>query len=236
LDWTLFVPAAQGQTVASENFALSYLRYLADPNNPDPGYQLSDLLLTVASFWTTVLPSSTYMAAMDPDLTAFRRGGGKLLLWHGWNDQHISPQSTLAYYDAMRRTMGTGTVDRFARLYLFPGVAHCGGGEGPSTFDILTPVMAWVESGRAPGRITASSVVNGAVTRTRPVFPYPTVARYDGTGSIDDAANFVAYTPRKEVRTNDSWVGHGLYSHGYQTWPRAVAGKLVLGPPLTRGR
>jgi feruloyl esterase len=128
----------------------------------------------------------------------------------------------------MRSTMGGATVDRFAKLYLFPGVAHCGGGEGPNTFDILTPVMAWVESGRQPARIVASNVVNGAVTRTRPVFPYPAVARYDGTGSIDDAANFVSYTPRNPVRNDDSWVGQRLFSHGYQTWPRVVDGKLVF--------
>jgi Tannase and feruloyl esterase len=229
LDWTLFVPAAQGQPVASEMFALSYLQYLAEPNHPDPGYRLTDLKMTVASFWKTVLPSTTYMSAMDPGLSAFHRSGGKLLLWHGWNDQHISPQSTLAYYDALRATMGGGTVDRFAKLYLFPGVAHCGGGEGPNTFDILTPVMAWVESGRQPARIVASNVVNGAVTRTRPVFPYPAVARYDGTGSVDDAANFVAATPSRPVRNDNNWVGQALYSHGYQTWPRAVNGKLVLG-------
>lgn len=222
LEWTLFIPAAQGQVVGSENFALSYLRYLADPNNPKPTYQLTDLRFTVESFWQTVLPSSTYMAALDPDLRAFQRGGGKLLLWHGWNDQHISPQNTLLYYDALRRTMGGTTVDRFARLYLFPGMAHCGGGAGPNTVDVLTPVMAWVEHGTQPGRITA-----GNATRTRPVYPYPTVARYDGTGSIDDAANFAPYTP-KAVRNDDNWVGQRLFSHGYQTTPRAVNGKLVL--------
>jgi hypothetical protein len=221
LEWTLFVPAAQGQVVGSENFALSYLRYLADPNDPNPAYKLTDLQLTVESFWNTVLPSSTYMAAMDPDLGAFRRSNGKLLLWHGWNDQHISPQSTLLYYDAMRRVMGN--VDRFAKLYLFPGTAHCGGGEGPNTYDVLTPVMAWVESGREPARITATRT-----GRTRPVFPYPTVARYDGSGSIDDAANFRPFTPRNPVRNDDEWVGKALYSHGYQTWPRAVDGKLVI--------
>ncbi|MEU4215822.1 tannase/feruloyl esterase family alpha/beta hydrolase [Actinoplanes sp. NPDC026623] len=228
LEWTLFVPSAQGQTVGSENFALSYLRYLADPNDPDPDYRLSDLALTVASFWSTVLPSSTYLSAMDPDLGAFRRAGGKLLLWHGWNDQHISPQTTLIYYDAMRATMGAANVDRFARLYLFPGMAHCGGGDGPNTFDVLTPVMAWVESGRRPARIVAGRVAGGAVTRIRPVYPYPAVARYDGTGSIDDAANFAGYTPRRPVRNDADWVGRRLYSHGYQTWPRAVGGKLVL--------
>ncbi|XVU29150.1 tannase/feruloyl esterase family alpha/beta hydrolase [Actinoplanes sp. CA-054009] len=221
LEWTLFVPAAQGQTPASENFALSYLRYLAQPNNPRPSFQLSDLKLTVESFWKTVMPSSSYMAALDPDLNAFKRSGGKLILWHGWNDQHISPQGTLIYYDAVRRTVNN--ADSFTKLYLFPGMAHCGGGEGPNSFDVLTPVMTWVESGHQPTRIVATNAA-----RTRPVFPYPAVARYDGSGSIDDAANFVAYTPRNPVRTDAKWVGQSLYSSNYQTWPRIRNGKLVL--------
>jgi feruloyl esterase len=232
LDWTLFVPAAPGQTVASENFALSYLRYLADPNHAVPDYQLTDLTFSVRSFWK-VVQSSSYMSAMDPDLTAYQRSGGKLLLWHGWGDQHISPQSTLAYYSALRQTLGGPTVDRFAKLYLFPGMAHCGGGEGPNTFDILTPVMAWVESGATPSRIVAANVVNGSVTRTRPVYPYPTVARYDGTGSINDAANFVPFRPRTEPGPDYHWVGERLYSHGYQTRGQAVGGALVLRPKQT---
>jgi hypothetical protein len=178
-----------------------------------------------------VLPSSACLAAMDPNLRAFQRGGGKLLLWHGWNDQHISPRTTLAYYDAMRATMGGATVDRFAKLYLFPGVLHCGGGEGPNAFDILTPVMAWAETGRQPGRIVAA---NTATPRTRPVFPYPAVARYDGTGSTDEAANFGAATP-KPVRNDNAWVGEWLYSHGYQTWRRVVDGKLRVGVARAEG-
>jgi feruloyl esterase len=218
LEWTLFVPAAQGQVVGSEMFALSYLRYLAEPNNPRPDLQLTDLKMTVSSFWQTVLPSSTYMAAMDPDLRAFAAAGGKLLLWHGWNDQHISPQSTLAYWDAMRSTMGGGTVARFARLFLFPGVAHCGGGEGPSDFDVLTPLMGWVENGRAPSRVIASGA-----DETRPAFSYPTEAWWNGTA-------FVPETAARPVRNDDHWVGEKLYSHGYQTWPRAVGDRLVIFP------
>ena len=116
---------------------------------------------------------------------------------------------------------------------LFPGVTHCGGGEGPDTFDILTPVMAWVESGIAPGEIIASKAVNGAVTRTRPVFPYPTVARYVGSGSINDAANFIAFTPHNTEpgpNADYSWVGKRLYSHGYQAGCQAVGTELVCDP------
>jgi feruloyl esterase len=234
LDWTLFVPSAQGQVTFSEQIALSFLRYLAYFNVADPAYQLADLKFTVPSFWKTV-QTSLYLAATDPDLRAFEKHGGKLLLWHGWGDQHITPQSTLEYYDALRHTMSPGLVDRFAALYLFPGVAHCGGGEGPDTFDILTPVMAWVETGTRPGRIVASKVVDGVVTRTRPVFPYPTVARYAGSGSIDDEANFVPFTPRRESQSDYEWVGNFLYSHGYQAQScRADGTQLVCDPSHIR--
>jgi Tannase and feruloyl esterase len=233
LDWSLFVPASQGQTVGSENFVLSFARYLGYTNVVNPAWRLSDLKFTVASFWKTV-QSSSYLSAMDPDLGRFERSGGRLLLWHGWSDQHISPQSTLAYYDAMRKTMGRATADRFSRLYLFPGVAHCGGGEGPDTFDVLTPVMAWVESGRQPGTIVASKVANGTVTRTLPVYPYPTVARYDGTGSVDDAANFRSATPRQEPPVGYHWLGERLYSGDYQTRCEANGTRLVCRPSRTR--
>ncbi len=225
LDWTLFVPAVQGQPTFSESIALSYLRYLAYFNVADPAYQLTDLKFDVKTFWKTVQTSS-YIAATDPDLSDFARRGNKLLLWHGWADQHITPQSTLEYYEAMRDMLGERAVDRFARLYLFPGVAHCGGGEGPDTVDLLTPLMAWVESGTPAGEVIASKVVNGNVTRARPVFPYPTVARYIGSGSIDDASSFVAYTPRHDSGPDYDWVGKPLYSHGYQTRCEAVGTQL----------
>ncbi|MCT9082213.1 tannase/feruloyl esterase family alpha/beta hydrolase [Streptomyces fulvoviolaceus] len=234
LEWTLFVPKTQGQTVSSENFVTSFARYLAYTNAPNPDFQLSDLKFTLESFWKTV-QSSGYLAALDPDLSAFSASGGKLLLWHGWNDQHISPQGTLAYYDALRKTVGAKKADSFAKLYLFPGVAHCGGGDGPNTFDVLTPVMAWAESARKPAEIVAANAAaDGTVTRTRPVYPYPQVARYDGTGSVDDASNFVAVTPttRPDADAYD-WVGKRLFSSDYQTWCRAVDGELVCRPTRT---
>jgi feruloyl esterase len=86
--------------------------------------------------------------------------------------------------------------------------------------------MAWVEGGTPAGEVVASKVVNGSVTRTRPVFPFPTVARYIGTGSIDDAASFVAVTPRHDSGPDYDWVGKPLYSHGYQTSCEAVGTQL----------
>ncbi|KUL35265.1 tannase/feruloyl esterase family alpha/beta hydrolase [Actinoplanes awajinensis] len=200
LDWTLFVPAKQGDVTFSENIALSFLRYLAYRNVADPDYQLTDLKFTLASFRETVR-TSDYLSATDPDLSRFRRGGGKLVLWHGWSDQHISPQATLNYYDTMRRTMGGRTVDAFARLYLFPGMAHCGGGLGPNTFDVLTPVMAWVETGTRPGSIVATPA-----TTSRAVAPF-----------VERGAPAAGY----------DWAGAALYTHGYQKTCRVVNGKLV---------
>lgn len=232
--WTLFVPAAQTTTPTfSENAARGFLRYLAYFNTYEPGYQITDLALSVPAFWQT-MQTSVYLSAMDPDLGRFARRGGKLLLWHGWNDQHIPPRNTIEYYDAMRRTMGQRSVDHFAKLYLFPGVGHCGGGEGPDTFELLQPVMAWVEGGVEPGQVTASKVDNGSVTRTRPVYPYPTVPRYLGAGSIDDATSFVPATPRHDDLAPARWVGSRLFSSGYQAECQAVGMQLVCDPAALR--
>ncbi|MEK8029238.1 tannase/feruloyl esterase family alpha/beta hydrolase [Ideonella sp. DXS29W] len=238
--WTLFVPSAQGQTVFSESIAvLPFARYLAYYNTASPNWQLTDLKFDADGFWKTV-QTSAYLSATDPDLSAFRQRGGKLLLWHGWNDQHIPASATLNYWRAMETTMGRPVVDSFARLYLLPGVGHCGGGEGPDSIDLLSEMMAWVERGNAPYRVVASKVVDGAVTRSRPVYPYPKVARYGGTGSIDDAANFVAYRPPVESDGDFDygWMGRQLYSHGYQAACTAQGTELVCVPsqlPFGRG-
>jgi feruloyl esterase len=91
--------------------------------------------------------------ATDPDLSRFAARGGKLILFHGWADPHISPLNTIAYHDAVHKRMGERAAERFERLYLMPGMGHCSGGEGPSAFDLLTPIMSWVESGKAPDAI-----------------------------------------------------------------------------------
>ena len=228
LDWTLFVPAAAGQVTFSQQIALSFLQYLAFYNYAIPSYQITDLQFTVPYFYQTV-ETSHFWAATDPNLSAFAGRGGKLILYHGWADQHITPQVTLQYYHDMQALMGADTVARFAALYLFSGMAHCGGGLGPNVFDALTPVMAWVESGTMPGAIIASIVdqTSGAVTRTRPVFPYPQVARYTGTGSTDTAANFVAYTPQTEPPVDDAWIGAPLYSSGYESQCGVLGSKMA---------
>lgn len=129
------------------------------------------------------------MNATDPDLTRFRDRGGKLLMYFGWADPALNPLIGIDYYEKVRRTMGPQT-DRFFRLYLMPGVFHCSGGVGPAAFDVLRETVPWVEQGKAPDAILAAQVESGRSERTRPLCPYPQVARYSGGGDPNDAANF----------------------------------------------
>jgi feruloyl esterase len=141
--------------------------------------------------------------ATDPDLSAFRRGGGKLIHTHGWVDQLIAPRNSINYYESVIAHLANGRnrgaaladVQSFYRLFMMPGTAHCGGGPGPNTVDLQAALEAWVEQGRAPESITASRLVNGMIERSRPLCPYPKVAVYGGRGSTNDAANFSCREP-----------------------------------------
>ncbi len=138
------------------------------------------------------------MDAYDPDLSRFRARGGRLLLYHGFNDPNISPQNTINYYEQVVANVKKGArsqdamaqTQEFARLFMVPGMLHCGGGPGTSSFDMLSVLEQWVEKKQAPDSIVASHSTNGAVDRTRPLCPYPKVATYSGSGSTDDAASF----------------------------------------------
>ena len=134
--------------------------------------------------------------ATDPDIGAFTRRGGKLLLYHGWSDPLIAPRSTVEYYTSVASALGgPDKAEESVRLFMAPGMSHCGGGEGPNQFDLLTALEQWVERGTPPQRIVASHLRDGVVNRTRPLCPYPEVARYSGTGSTADAASFVCTRP-----------------------------------------
>jgi pimeloyl-ACP methyl ester carboxylesterase len=167
---------------------------------------------TDSSFYANYLAENHPLNdATNPDLSAFKKAGGKLILWHGWADQHISPMYTIQYYEAMQNQMGANTIDEFARMYLVPGVGHCGGGEGDANIDLVSKITGWVEQGSAPGSVmTFKTDSTGAQTASRPVYPYPAVAQYTGSGDWHDGANYASAAPRYNVRT-PSWPGSIFY-------------------------
>jgi feruloyl esterase len=133
---------------------------------------------------------------LDPRLGPFANHGGKLLLYHGWADQQVAPGSTIEFFSSVREmSPEPKQAGNWVRLFMAPGMAHCAGGEGPDSFDTLSALEHWVEQGQAPERIVAAHRTAGKVDRTRPLCAYPQVARYNGSGSSDDAENFTCRTP-----------------------------------------
>ncbi len=132
---------------------------------------------------------------VSPDLAAFKARGGKLLLYHGWNDQAISPENTLNYYLAVLQKLGGGKQDSWIRLYMVPGMTHCQGGPGPDEFNKMAALERWRESNSTPNELTAYHVSGNTVDMSRPLCPYPQVATYKGVGSTNDAANFTCKAP-----------------------------------------
>ncbi len=136
----------------------------------------------------------TTINAVNPDLSAFKAHGGKLLLYHGWDDTAISPGNTINYYQSVLSKMG-GKQDNFVRLFMAPGMQHCGNGPGPNQVNYMAVIERWREGNAAPDTLTAYHVTNNRVDMVRPLCPYPAVAQYKGTGSTNDAANFVCKAP-----------------------------------------
>jgi feruloyl esterase len=133
---------------------------------------------------------------LNPDIRRFVQRGGKLLMYHGWADQALAPLSTVKFYESVQTALGgVSNASKAVRLFMAPGMGHCRGGEGPNIFDTVDAIERWVEEGKAPDRMIASHNTDGRVDRTRPLCPYPQVARYKGTGSTDEAANFSCKAP-----------------------------------------
>jgi Tannase and feruloyl esterase len=186
------VPLQPGAKPADFNLAEGVMRYLIlDP--PQPEYDSLkfdyDTAASVVERWSKLAD------AKETDLSKFRKRGGKLIMTYGWADQILQPMMGVNYYEAVVAKNGKDTGN-FARLFMMPGVAHCGGGIGPDRNDAVTAVIDWVEKGKAPDSLLASKVTDNKVVRTRPLCPYPQVARYKGQGSIDEAANFSCVAPK----------------------------------------
>jgi feruloyl esterase len=187
----LIVSPQPGQKPADFNLADGAIRYLVPkPPKPDYDYATFDF-----DHDTQLLDAWGKLAdAKDPDLSKFRKRDGKLLLTYGWADPILQPMMGVNYYEQAVAKNGPDTP-QFLRLFMAPGMGHCAGGTGPDRRDAMTAIIDWVERGKAPDSMIASRVSNEKVVRTRPLCPYPQVARYSGQGSIDDAANFRCVAP-----------------------------------------
>ncbi len=154
--------------------------------NPDWDYKTFNFDSDIAA---SLKADNNMMNAMDPNLKAYFDRGGKILQYHGWADQQMSPGNSPKYYKSVLEKMGgANKVMPNYRLFMVPGMGHCGGGAGATdTFDKRSILEQWVEQKKAPEKIIASTAMGN---KTRPLCPYPQVAVYNGTGSTDDAANF----------------------------------------------
>jgi feruloyl esterase len=186
LRWNV-VAGPQPMSLAVETY--QYLVF----QNPNWDFRALDVQNDIAKANQT---AGSILNADDPNLKPFFAHGGKLLMYHGWADEGIPPITSIDYYNSVVETMAVPSKAADSiRLFMLPGMGHCRGGEGPDTFDGIGALDRWVANGVAPGRIVASRIRNGAVDRTRPLCPYPQVAKYGGAGSTDDAANFVCAAP-----------------------------------------
>jgi Tannase and feruloyl esterase len=184
--WTPWFVSPNGGHSISYGFGEAFLTDIAF-GRPKQGYDW--LTFSVDTDLDKIQPARALLDATDPDLSRFKARGGRIARCVGWADPALNPLMSVGYYESVTKTMGPATAD-FYRMFMVPGMAHCGGGAGTSTFDAFTPLVQWVERGAAPATIPASRVVNGTVVRSRPLCPYPQTAIYKGSGSTDDAANF----------------------------------------------
>jgi feruloyl esterase len=186
------IPAQPNAKPADFNLAEGAMRYLVlDP----PQAEYDTLKVDFDQAAKTIERWSKLADAKDADLSKFRKSGGKLIMTYGWADTILQPLQGVRYYESVAAKHGKDTAD-FVRLFMVPGMAHCGGGVGPDRNDAVTAVIDWVEKGQAPDHLIATKVTNGQPVRTRPLCPYPQVARYKGQGSIDDAASFSCVVPK----------------------------------------
>jgi tannase/feruloyl esterase len=186
LGWNLLA-GKEAASVASDSF--TYVVY----KNPQWDWHTMNLDSDVAQIEKTY---ATLIDAIDPNMKAFFAHKGKLLMYHGWSDQAIAPLNSVHYYESVVKNLGgEAKASNDIRLFMVPAMAHCAGGEGPNDFDKMTAIRDWVEQGNAPETMIASHATKGVVDRTRPLCVYPKVAKYKGSGSTDDAANFTCALP-----------------------------------------
>jgi hypothetical protein len=192
-NWDQWIIGAAGQPSRQTLYMTSFMQNMAFGRAaPDFDWRKFDF----ARDLPRLSPAIRQMLVPDDvELAGFRRHGGKLIMYHGWADTALTPFMSVDYYERVLAADGPETRD-FFRLFMIPGMAHCRGGVATDRFDAISTMVNWVEAGVAPDSITAARVAGGTVDRTRPLCPYPQIAAYSGSGSIDDAANFTCREPR----------------------------------------
>jgi feruloyl esterase len=193
--WNYFGAPRAGYTprIANLQVPVQHEKYLADEKVRD---NVDALKYDFDRGPATLARSRRIYDAWSFDLTAFKARGGKILMWHGWADGAIMATSSIGYYEGVVKAMGSRRqTEDFFRLFLVPGVHHGGGGPGFTEFDTLTALENWVEKGQAPEKLITGRLSNDVVERTRPVFPYPVLARYSGKGDPKQADSFLPFDP-----------------------------------------
>jgi feruloyl esterase len=153
----------------------------------DPDWNYADY--TFDKFWSDVATVAPTLNATDPDLSAFRDRGGKLLIYTGWADMALTPYGTIAYYESVLEHNPGAAED--VRLIMMPGVDHCFGGAGPDFVNYLDVIDDWIETGVAPNQVTAFWLNDQfQPDGSRPVCAYPKVVTYNGSGDPRDASSF----------------------------------------------
>lgn len=189
---TLVGPGGPLLSATAQQDAVDTFRVLF--NDPNWDYHTMDFDKDVAK--SDKLGNDTMNGVNPEKLKPLFARGGKILLYHGWYDPAITPLISIKLYnDAVAANGGPAKTSNEIRLFMVPAMGHCQGGDGPNAFDKMQVISDWVEKGKAPDEIVASHSSNGQVDRTRPLCPYPEIAKYKGTGSIDDAANFACAKP-----------------------------------------
>ena len=184
--WSGWLIARPGEKSRHYQFGESFVRYFALPQ-AEPDYDEHSFNFDKDPPRLGELRK--LLDASNPDLSAFRSRGGKLLTYFGWADMALPPLMGIDYYEKAVARNGADTPD-FFRLFMVPGMFHCRGGVGVDRFDAMTALIDWVERGEPPAMLMAARVLQGRLARTRPLCPYPQIARYLGSGSTAEAANF----------------------------------------------
>jgi len=242
LAWTSTIAPTRNPTEPRDQTTTAIRSQFSDPALPNT-WKLSDMKFDRTSFDAITKLHYLYDAT-NPDLAAFAKAGHKLILWQGLGDTNVLPAHAVLYYTALQKVMGEKQVNGFVRFYALPGVNHCGGGDGPVISDLLAPLMVWVERGIAPGALAGvhiprpaggggpggpSDPTNLAAAQpvtadlTRPIYPYPSRAKYVGTGNVRDAASFVE-GPAQPVSAglSEEWFGSSFYSPQPEKWCTAL--------------